>query len=279
MYQPIPQTYQAEDMANNQRLLGQNAEIAEAVQELVNTNNKLNRMLAKIGTKGDDQAFRNSLEKQRTSAKALTRNIMDMLKHHQGDKSGGVFVKLTSQFQSALSSYNKISQEIEKKQSQVVAFSMSHKPSTVLDRESVVSMKGGNRNTKGRINEDDDNKSDTNHSGDRQQLLQQQDFSFREYNEEEILARKEDIQQIEKDVQEVAEMFKDLDTLVKEQQTHIDVIDNNIQAAKANVEGGHDELVQAEEYQRSARRKKCCILFMFLTILVVVVLLIFLLQK
>jgi len=115
MYQPIPQTYQAEDMANNQRLLGQNAEIAEAVQELVNTNNKLNRMLAKIGTKGDDQAFRNSLEKQRTSAKALTRNIMDMLKHHQGDKSGGVFVKLTSQFQSALSSYNKISQEIEKK--------------------------------------------------------------------------------------------------------------------------------------------------------------------
>jgi len=162
MYQPIPQTYQAEDMANNQRLLGQNAEIAEAIQELIKTNNKLERMLAKIGTKGDDQSFRNGMEKQRTSAKTLTRNIIDMLKHHQHQGDKQVFSKLTTQFQSALSSYNKISQEIERKQSRVVAYSMSHKPSTILDRESIASRgsttpKGNNNhNNKGRSVNDDE---------------------------------------------------------------------------------------------------------------------------
>jgi len=272
MYQPIPQTYQAEDMANNQRLLGQNAEIAEAIQELIKTNNKLERMLAKIGTKGDDQSFRNGMEKQRTSAKTLTRNIMDMLKHHQGDKQ--VFAKLTAQFQSALSSFNKISQDIERKQSRVVAYSMSHKPSTILDRESVVSRGGTTpknniNHNKGRsVNDDEDGSNDNaTNNGDRQQLLQQQEYSFREFQEDEILAKKEEIQQIERDVEEVAIMFKDLDQLVREQQVHIDVIDTNITAAKVHVEEGHGQLVQAEEYQKSARKKKmlyfiyidCCI--------------------
>jgi len=281
MYQPIPQTYQAEDMANNQRLLGQNAEIAEAIQELIKTNNKLERMLAKIGTKGDDQSFRNGMEKQRTSAKTLTRNIMDMLKHHQGDKQ--VFAKLTAQFQSALSSFNKISQEIERKQSRVVAYSMSHKPSTILDRESIVSRGGstpkGNHNKGRSVNDDDDKNDNATNNNDRQQLLQQQDFSFREFQEDEILAKKEEIQQIERDVQEVAEMFKDLDQLVREQQVHIDVIDTNITAAKVHVEEGHEQLVQAEEYQKSARKKKCCILFILITVLALVVLGIVLLKK
>jgi len=281
MYQPIPQTYQAEDMANNQRLLGQNAEIAEAIQELIKTNNKLERMLAKIGTKGDDQSFRNGMEKQRTSAKTLTRNIMDMLKHHQGDKQ--VFAKLTAQFQSALSSFNKISQDIERKQSRVVAYSMSHKPSTILDRESIVSRGGstpkGNHNKGRSVNDDDDKNDNATNNNDRQQLLQQQDFSFREFQEDEILAKKEEIQQIERDVQEVAEMFKDLDQLVREQQVHIDVIDTNITAAKVHVEEGHEQLVQAEEYQKSARKKKCCILFILITVLALVVLGIVLLKK
>jgi len=283
MYQPIPQTYQAEDMAINQRLLGQNAEIAEAIQELIKTNNKLERMLAKIGTKGDDQSFRNGMEKQRNGAKTLTRNIMDMLKHHQGDKQ--VFAKLTAQFQSALSSFNKISQDIERKQSQVVAYSMSHKPSTILDRESIVSRGGTTpkgHHKKGRsVNEDNDSDRNDNatNNNDRQQLLQQQDFSFREFQEDEIMAKKEEIQQIERDVQEVAEMFKDLDQLVRDQQVHIDVIDTNIVAAKVHVEEGHEQLVQAEEYQKSARKKKCCILFMLIAILAIVVLCIVLLKK
>jgi len=274
-YQPIPQSYyyQSEDMANNQRLLGQNAEIAEAIQELLNANNKLKRMLAKIGTKGDDPSFRNALEKQRTSAKDLTRRIMDLLKHHKGDKQ--VVSKLMNQFQSALKSYDEITKEIESKLSQVVAYSMSHKPSTVLDRESVTSIKGHNRiSSKGRINEDEDKSNDNSNHSDKQQLLQQQqqqDYSFIEYNEEEILARKEEIQRIERDVIEVAEMFKDLDHLVNEQQVQINIIDDNIQTAKTHVESAHEELVGAESYQKSARRKKCCILFIFLAIALAIV--------
>jgi len=120
-YQPLPQQipdyyYQSEEivMASNNRLLGENAEIAEKIQELTKLNSKLDRMLAKIGAKGDDQSFRNLMERQRISAKNLSREIMTALKnHHSSDKQ--VFQKLTSQFQTALTNFNNINQEIEKK--------------------------------------------------------------------------------------------------------------------------------------------------------------------
>jgi len=103
------------------------------------------------------------------------------------------------------------------------------------------------------------------------QLLDQE-FAFETYNEEELRARKEEIIQIERDVVEVAEMFKDLHVLVGEQQEHIDNIESNVESAREHTHQGHEELIQAEQYQKKARRKQCCILFIVLAVVGIIVL-------
>jgi len=275
-YQPLPQQipdyyYQSEEivMASNNRLLGENAEIAEKIQDLTKLNSKLERMLAKIGAKGDDQSFRNLMERQRISAKNLSREIMTALKnHHSSDKQ--VFQKLTSQFQAALTNFNNINQEIEKKQNRVVQrMSVSVASGNKRISAEAMTAETGRLLDKQKLSIDSGQRSESQQQAD--QLLDQ-DFAFETYNEEELRARKEEIIQIERDVVEVAEMFKDLHVLVGEQQEHIDNIESNVESAREHTKQGHEELVQAEQYQKKARRKQCCILFIILAVVGIIVL-------
>jgi len=272
-YQPLPQQipdyyYQSEEivMASNNRLLGENAEIAEKIQELSKLNLKLERMLAKIGAKGDDQSFRNVMEKQRISAKNLSREIMTALKNHQSsDKQ--VFQKLTTQFQASLTKFNSINQEIEQKQSRVVQ-RMSVSAGAPINNKRSTAETGRLLDNK-KLSIDGGQRSESQQQAD--QLLDQ-DFAFETYNEEELKARKEEIIQIERDVVEVAEMFKDLQVLVGEQQEHIDNIETNVISAENHTKAGYSELQQAETYQKKARQKQCCILFLILAVVGIIVL-------
>jgi len=108
----------------------------------------------------------------------------------------------------------------------------------------------------------------------KQQQLRDQniDSQFLAYNEAEISRRHEHVLAIERDALEIFEMYKDLKALVNEQQGSIDIIDNNIQDAKAKTEQAHQELLQAEEYQKKARTKKCCIVFILLGVVAAIVL-------
>ena len=62
----------------------------------------------------------------------------------------------------------------------------------------------------------------------------------------------------------------DLAILVQQQGEMIDNIENNIKTAKTYVEKGEKNILQAEEYQRSARKKKCCILLIIIGILIAI---------
>jgi hypothetical protein len=257
-----------------ERLLGNNAQIADQIGELVKQNAKMERMLARIGSKTDDQNLRNQIETQRGVAKKLTKSIMDLLRHNTGaDKA--VFNKLKSQFESALKKYEAICEEIEKKQNKVI--------DAIGRRESKRNLHDGRgRNSSG---SDNSNGYQSNRRGGSideesqqpgsQQPIDEQDQMIEsqliELDVDEINARKDAVHQIERDVQEVAEMFKDLQGLVNEQQEHIDIIDNNISQAKQHTDEAHTELLQAEEYQKKARRKSCCILFIVLTVVAVIV--------
>jgi len=282
-YIPIPQQisdlhyYQSEEiiMSSNNRLLGENAELADKIQELTKQNAKLERMLAKIGTKGDDQAFRNSMEKQRASAKDLSKEIMGSLKNHHSGDSGDkqIFQKLTKQFQAALGKFNSINKEIENKQNHIV-----QRMSVSTGRNSAAAgKKRGSSTAKGDPESQhliDDRSTEKQRTESQQQAdqLLEQEFEFTTYNEQELLARKEEIMQIERDVVEVAEMFKDLQTLVHDQQEHIDIIETNIESAHNHTDAGYKELVAAEQYQKKARRKLCCIVVIVVVVITLIVL-------
>jgi len=92
------------------------------------------------------------------------------------------------------------------------------------------------------------------------------------YNEAEIARRHEHVLAIERDAQEIFEMYKELKGLVNEQQASIDIIDNNVQDAKAKVEQGHEQLVTAEEYQKKTRTRQCCILAIAVAVVAAIVL-------
>jgi len=222
------------------------SELIEDAEKLNKYNSKLERMMAKMGTSADDSSLRNQMATERDAAKGLAKQMMANAKKHKTDKQA------LKKFEAALTAFNKISQEIEKKQTAVVRMSQSHRDSQ---------LNGG------------DAKSTPKQTPINQQVQQDGDIQIEilQMDVDEIDARKNDIQQIERDVREVGEMFKDLAVLVNEQQDSIDVIENNINKAKENVQVAHTDLVQAEEYQKAARKKQCLILLALLIALVVII--------
>jgi len=103
------------------------------------------------------------------------------------------------------------------------------------------------------------------------QSVQEEDIQFQRYDLDEIEQRKKEIQQIERDVLEVNAIVRDLDHLVSEQQEGINIMATNIESTKANTEGAHKELIQAETYQNAARRRMCCILILLVIALAIII--------
>jgi syntaxin 7 len=226
-------------------LLGRNAELGENLQNLTKRNSKLERMLAKIGTKADTPESRAKMTKERNEIKKLCKTLMVSLKQNQGgDKQ--VLDKLTNQFQAELEKFTKVSKAIEQREKEVViAIEHNHEQEEY----------GGSPGL-----------------GAQGQLMEQDiDAHLLEYDVNELQRRQEGIQAIAQDVQEVSEMFKDLQLLVNEQQETLDVIENNILGTKDKTEDGYNELRQAEVNQKKARKKQCCMLFLVLGVVCAIV--------
>jgi hypothetical protein len=261
-YSHLPQeqgysTYQAADvnMADVAGgTLGKNAEIAENIQTLQKRNAKLERMLAKMGTKADDTEFRGGLKEERKRAHKLAKAIIRSISENSNaDKQ--IMAKLRRQFDSEFQKFQQLSTQIENKEKEIIT--------------AMGSVAEGS---------DDDLRkpgSSVVQPGDHSQRQQQEgniDIQFLEYNEAEIKRRHENVLQIERDAVEVFEMYKDMQTLVGEQQESIDVIDNNISETKAKTEEAAKELLEAEQYQQKARKKQCCLLFIVLAVLAAIIL-------
>jgi len=218
--------------------LGQ--EIAQNLKLLSQANVKLERMLAKIGTKADNAEFRAGMTRERNGAKKVCTTVMNLIKQSPKDTVD----EYSKSIKKELEKFTEISKSIELKERQVVGTIHSH---VEHDDSPGAALLPGH-----------DGRSD----------FQQQDLEiqFSAQEADEIRRREADIRSIEQDVKEVAEMFTDLANLVNEQQETLDLIENNITAAKNKTAGAHEQLRQAEDQQKKSRKKNCCLLFLVLAV-------------
>ena len=87
-------------------------------------------------------------------------------------------------------------------------------------------------------------------------LLRDESKQLIEYSDlDELKKRQVQINQIEQDVLQIHDMVNDIKSMTEQQQESIDVIATNINDTKQTVQKGHEELIQAEIYQRSYREK------------------------
>jgi DNA repair exonuclease SbcCD ATPase subunit len=225
----------------------QSLNIAESVSDLKKRNQKLERMLAKMGTKADDNDFRQQMAKERKVAKKLCKDIMTAIRSG-GDKQN--LGDVTKEFEAELGKFATVSQNIEQKERSTLRLMSNADARSPPPYAKATSPNG--------------------------ESFQQEDMeiNFVEYDVEEIKRREEGIKQIERDVVEVSEMFKDLHGLVNEQQETLDVISDNVGKTKDQTEQAHNELMQAEALQRKARKRQCCVLILVLVIIIAVALII-----
>jgi len=227
------------------------ASIAESVAQLRKKNQQLDRMLAKMGTKADDNDFRQQMAKERKAAKKLCKDIMTAIKGG-GDKQA--LGDVTREFEAELGKFATVSQNIEQKERSTLRL-MSNAGSEARSPP-VAGMAKSNSGNPDSFQQED------------------MEINFVEYDVEEIKRREEGIKQIERDVVEVSEMFKDLHGLVNEQQEPLDVIADNIGKTKTQTEQAHNELLQAEALQRKARKRQCCVVILLIVVVVTVALII-----
>ena len=92
------------------------------------------------------------------------------------------------------------------------------------------------------------------------------DFAFDDeranYLHQNVMQQREndEIAQLTRRAEEVQQLFKDLAVLIADQGTIIDRIDYNIQEAKSNAEAAHEEIVEAEKYQKKSRMWICAVI-------------------
>jgi len=204
-------------------------------------------MLEKMGTKQDDEPFRQQMAKERKAAKKLCKDIMSAIQGSDKQALGGV----PKEFETELGKFADLSQQIEQKERSTLRLM-----SNASDPSGKSPPKSPPR------------------SADPSYQPQEEDIQFVEYDVEEIKRREEGIKQIERDVVEVSEMFKDLHSIVGEQQESLDVISTNVQQTRDQTEAAHNELLQAEALQRKARKRQCCVLVLVIAVIIAVALII-----
>jgi chromosome segregation ATPase len=225
--------------------------IENQLSALGKQNAKLERMLAKIGTAADNQHFRADLHREQQESNNQAKSIAKFL------KSSTNFTKqqrqkYVAEFESEFKRYQAIQQQLDAKSTHVL-----HQASKSLKAEGLL---------ESQLNSEEN---DFKRSG--VQLQDIDDIQFVEYDHQEIERRHGQIRQIEKDVVEVAEMFRDLNQLVEQQQEGIDVIENNIQNTKDQVETGASQLEVAAQYQYQVRKRKCIILLILVVIIALII--------
>lgn len=69
-----------------------------------------------------------------------------------------------------------------------------------------------------------------------------------------------ELEELTRRAREVQQLFSDLATIIVEQGTVIDRIDYNISEALTNTQKGHEEVVEAEKYQKGSKMWVCAII-------------------
>jgi len=217
---------------------------------------EVNRLAAQIGTELDNSDIRSQLQQRQTTARKLCHD--------------------TERFLKDLKDLPQPESPAEKRERRVTLTKLANTFSNVLNefqraqRESLEKEKMAMKQQMGGQNEQNSLISLDNSSG--QAQLQQQ-LSPNEFAQ--MQERENAIVQLEADIADVNMIFKDLASMVHDQGEIIDSIENNIETAVVDIQGGNEQLRQAREHQQAARKKKMiiaivCLVFVLVLVLIIV---------
>lgn len=193
---------------------GPNASLSDGIATLTKMNAKLERMLAKIGTKADNSEFRDRMHQEQNAATQLVKEIIGQLKTNHSESA--VFHRLRTQFEKEFKRYQGLNTQMDQRQVRVIDAVKARKTSAAgagghYDEEDPLTARQQTT-----YSDDYNGRNGYPQTQQQQQQQQQQltaadlDIQFIEYDIEELEKRQREIGQIEQDVQEVSEMFKDL---------------------------------------------------------------------
>ncbi|KAK8798784.1 hypothetical protein WA158_007868 [Blastocystis sp. Blastoise] len=94
-----------------------------------------------------------------------------------------------------------------------------------------------------------------------------------------VQERDQEIQKISKSIEELAIMFKDLGTLVIEQGSMVDRIDYNMEQTVVRMKEGVQELVKADEHQKSSRPMKIMMTLALIVLVLVIIIIVKMVNK
>ncbi|KAL5615143.1 hypothetical protein BROUX41_005200 [Berkeleyomyces rouxiae] len=115
-----------------------------------------------------------------------------------------------------------------------------------------------------------------------QQFLQQQELvnlapqDEVDFQEQLIIEREEEIQNIERGVSDINVLFRQVNQIVAEQGESLTTIADNVEQVRDDTRGAMTETAQAARYQKAARNKSCILLLILSVILTIILLAIFL---
>jgi hypothetical protein len=175
----------------------------------------------------------------------MSKRIAQLMKESASREDKRVIAKLKTQFEAELEKFRGITKTLEVREREI------------LVAMSVDSSGSGQRSPLAGAAADSD-------------LQLQSSAQFAQAELDRIREKQEAIMQIESDVTQLNEMFHDLNFLVQEQQVGIDVIENNISQAKQQTSEASEQLVEANEYQKSSRTCMCYIAAIILAIAIAV---------
>lgn len=88
---------------------------------------------------------------------------------------------------------------------------------------------------------------------------------------QDLRERNSQLAKLNRDVASLHEMFVELSFLAENQQGLINEIEHNVEQVKTDVKKADDEIVEAHQYQKSARKKKLIIAAILLIILIIII--------
>ncbi|CAK4033071.1 t-SNARE [Lecanosticta acicola] len=230
-------------------------QLSDKLFSLTSNISKLSSQVATLGTRRETERVRERVQDLLQETGDGFKEVGEGLKkvqnwHDMGPSQKYTAGKLGQEFRASLTEFQSLQrQALEKQRASASA------ARTAIDQEGVNSPGVG---------------------GQQQQFQQQEqlrlaDQSDVDFQENLIIERESEIQNIEQSVSELNELFRDVATMVHDQGQQLDTIDANVMQTRDDTRNADSQLRTASRHQKSARGKACCLLIILAIVLALII--------
>lgn len=230
--------------------------VTDQIQKFSGQIAQFESLVKEIGGSKDTQSLRSRIREHREGAKVIGKNISDSLRTLRVGPEKEKFNRLVSQYDVILGKFQESCRLAARKEREAPpppmdSYGTMDQPRTPGD--SSAPLVAGREDPEMAL----------------QQKLKDRGLLSTEYTLRE--EQNKEIQSVETDVLDLQDMYVDLATVVNEQQKDLDLIEEQVHKAGANVNKGVEEIKKASEYQKKSRKKMCCLIICILIIVALAV--------